>query len=434
VNIRNKSLNSWKGKTKVGRTRCRLLTSFLYHRLIRTLQSLDISPNGIGAVRIDDFLKPASTTTPAGVGLDGNFFEPSSASLTWFAKANHSAVSIKGDHGDHDSTHVMGAALKNPSIKYWDLGAQVVHQHSDPDLSAGLAQIMFSNCNPNIECILFANHQLNGFDLSCITHVQLKALSVANSRIEDDTIDTMIPLLDRLRWLELSYNSITFRSPAFLIAAAASPTLKVLILSHNDIGDSNGRLLFESMYHSKSQISTLRLRNCFLRKHSSAALLALLASGAMFDELDLGGNEMFHVLQPDFNPVHRGRVEYLYIGGNGSKPPALFQLFQSISGLKFLDLDRTVFSVAVACGPHIIGILGLSLCFTRITSDSEILQLMQITGAHELWVVHSISQRILGRLLERFREIPLCLAIHIGTDLELPRHLTIPVIVETPTT
>jgi hypothetical protein len=164
-------------------------------------------------------------------------------------------------------------------------------------------------------------------------------------------------------------------------------------------------------------------------------VLELLASGlCSFEELDLGGNEVFHAPIQDFDAANRTRIDYLYIGGNGPKASALCQLFSVVRGLKFLDLDRTPSSVVFTCGPHISGVLGLSICFTLITSVSDIVSLMQESQAHELWLVHSISQRTLESLLKRYREIPLCLAIHIGTDLELPADSPIPVIVETATT
>jgi hypothetical protein len=418
-------------EAKLGPKGCELLTSFLLGGQIGELKYLDISSNGIGAAAIDRFLAAASKTTLAGVAVDANFFEPCADALKWFANTLHSAVSVKGLHWDRDSTTVMASALKNRSVKYWDLGAQVVHQHSDPDLSSEVTELMFTQCSPDIECILFTNHTLNGLSLDCISHVSLKALSLANSSIEDDTMDTLIPLLDRLVWLDVSYNSIIFRNPAFLVAAAGSPTLKVLILSHNDIGDGNGRALFEAMERNGSRLTTVRLRNCFLRKHSASALLSLLASGlCSFDELDLGGNEVFHMPLLEFDPGKRTRVEYLYVGGNGSKTSALGQLFSAVTDLKFLDLDRTPSSVVMACGPHVSGVLGLSICFTGILSDSDIITLIQGTRTHELWLVHSISQKTLEGILERYREIPLCLAIHIGDDLECPRNSPIPIIVE----
>jgi Ran GTPase-activating protein (RanGAP) involved in mRNA processing and transport len=422
-------------ETKLGPKGCELLTNFLNRNEIGDLKYIDISSNGIGAAAIELFLEAASKTSLAGVSVDANFFQPSANSLRLFPTTRHSAVSLKGLHWDLASAELISAALKNRNIKYWDLGAQVVHQHCDPDLSSEITHQMFANCSPDIECLLFANHHLDTFSLTCISHVNLKALSLSNSKIEEDTIETLITLLDRPVWLDLSCNSIVFRSSGFFIAAAASKSLKTLILSHNEIGDGNGRALFEELQRKHSQLAVLRLHNCFLRKHSGVALLELLASGCCsFDELDLGGNEMFHVPIPDFEPSSHTRIEHLYAGGNGSKAPALAQLFRVVSGVAFLDLDRTAFSVVCACAQHVAGVLGLSVCFTRIASDLDLVKLIQDTGAHEIWLVHSTSQRILERLLARFREIPLCAGIRVGADIEIRAPPPIPIIVETQTT
>jgi hypothetical protein len=419
-------------ETKLGPKGCELITAFLSKNEIGDLRYLDVSSNGIGAVAIEKLLKAAAQTVLSGIGIDANFFEPSAPSLSCFPKTNHSAISLKGLHWDQPSAQLISQALKNPSVTYWDLGAQVVHQHSDPDLSFEMAEAMFQGCASNIECLLFANHQLDKFSLNCLSHVNLKALSLANSKIEEDTLTTIIPLLNHLIWIDLSSNSIVFRTNVFLSAAAASPSLHTLILSHNEIGDMNADHLFNEMCRNQSRISILRVRNCFLKKHAGMALLNLLVSGVCsFDELDLGGNEMFHSAIADFEISNRTRVENLYIGGNGSKTAALCQLFNAISGLKLLDFDRTVFSVVFACRGCVEGILGISICFSRISNENELIQLLQQTEAHELWVVHSISQKILDNVMERFREIPLCLGIHVGDDIEIRGVPTIPVIVET---
>jgi hypothetical protein len=416
-------------ETKLGPAGCGLLTDFLKRNEIGELRYIDISSNGVGGGSIEEFLKAAAQTALAGVCVGSNFF--SNFQLTFLAETRHSALSVYGM--DWDESHVLefSAALKNPNVCYWDLSAQVVHRHSDPDLTAALAERLLAGCSTEIEYIVLANHQLDRFNLNCIAHVNLKGLSLANSKIEEPTLLTLIPLLDRLVWLDLSCNSVVFRRPTFLEAVAASKTLKTLLLSHNEIGDGNGRTLFDGLQRHQSPLSTLRVRNCGLRTHTSVAVVALLASGVCaFDELDLGGNEMFHDRVPEMPIVQPTQVDYLYIGANGSKARALVQLFGVISDLKFIDLDRTPFAVVAGCAGVIAGVISLSICFTKIATDNEIVQILQETHAHEIWIVHSISQKTFDGLLKRYLDIPLCLGIHVGTDLRVPESPPIPVIVE----
>jgi hypothetical protein len=120
----------------------------------------------------------------------------------------------------------------------------------------------------------------------------------------------------------------------------------------------------------------------------------------------------------------------LFIAGNGLKASALSELFNSISGLKLCDFVPTDFSMVSADGGYLESIVGLSVCFSQVSNESHLIQLLQQTAAHELWVVHSISQNVLDTILELFGNIPLCLGIHVGDGIEIHGSPTIAVIVE----
>jgi hypothetical protein len=169
-----------------------------------------------------------------------------------------------------------------------------------------------------------------------------------------------------------------------------------------------------------------------MRKTAAAEVVRVLASGKMsFDELDLGGNEMFHEPVADLDVFGQSRIEYFYVGANRAKALALTQLLGVVRGMKYLDIDRTPLSTIIKCGDVLEGIMGLSICrATQAPSEEQIIEVLTLTKAHELWVVNSISQKTLDRLLARCRDIPLCMAIHIGTDIERPVNPPIPVIVE----
>jgi hypothetical protein len=63
--------------------------------------------------------------------------------------------------------------------------------------------------------------------------------------------------------------------------------------------------------------------------------------------------------------------------------------------------------------------------------DNQLFDLLATTRAHEVWLVHSVSQVTLENLMARAREIPGCMAIHVGTDIDISGvQQTIPLIVE----
>jgi hypothetical protein len=419
-------------ETKLGPLRCGLITRYLLRGDVGRLKYLDISANAIGGNGIADLLDAAAKTTLAGVAVDANFFKPAPEAVRHLAATPLSAISLKGLHWDYSSSEAVGQALARPSVTYWDLGAQIVHQHSDPDLSAEVAHSMLRMCHSDVECLLFANHRLTRFNATCIAHVRLKALSLANSGIQEDSLESLIPLLDRLVWLDLQWNSIVFHGSDFLSAAAASKSLKTLVLTKNDVGDTPGRIFFHDLLANESQIKVLRMHSCFMRRNAAAEVVRMLASGRMsFDELDLGGNEMFHEPVAEIDVMGQSRIEYFYVGANGAKAPALAQLFGVVRGMQYLEIDRTPVPTIIKCGRVLEGIMGLSICRAApAPSEEHIIDVLSMTKAHELWAVNSISQKTLGKVLARCREIPLCMAIHIGTDIEQPINPPIPVIVD----
>lgn len=305
----------------------------------------------------------------------------------------------------------------------------------------------------------------------------------------DDSIEAIEPLLSNLCFLDLSYNSINFHgnNGSFLSSCVKSPTLKYLILSNNDIGDNGGKLIFDTMNEidGKTKISTLRLRNCFLRHKSSAALLDLLATGkANFVELDVGGNDMFHKVHvfqtenqndemrdnnnddddknddddvfnikfgTDFldnaqnnengdekdqniiNPnIKKSTIEAFFVGANNVNKAAFCQVFDVIKGLKFLDLNNISTNTILSTSYKIHNLIGLSICFARIQSASDLIKILQDTGAQVLWVVNSISYRVLDGVLKNYLAIPKLMAIHIGSDLadKKPKNSPIPIFIE----
>jgi hypothetical protein len=419
-------------ETKLGAAKCSLITAAIDRHEIGPLKYLDVSSNAIGADAIDKLLEAASKAHLEGIAVDANFFTPSAHTLRHFVGTPHAAISLRGIHWDGPSADTVAKALKSPGVKFWDLSAQVIHQHSDPDLSVGMAEFVMRDCSPDIEALFFSNHKLTGFNAGCLVSARLRALTISNSGIQADSLDSMIPLLNSLSFLDLSHNSITFREFTFLAAVVASPTMRCLFLSNNEIGDSLGARLFHAMLESDSELRLLRFRNCQLGKLSSSALIKLLGTGAMsFDEIDLGGNEMFHTLPDVWGPFQKSRVECLFIGANNPTFPALERFLSAISDLRFIDFDRTPFKVVLNCAPCIVGVTGLSVCFARIADERGLFELLTTTRAHEIWLVHSLSQAMLEALMVRFREIPFCMAIHIGLDLDLSRiQQTIPLILE----
>jgi len=95
-----------------------------------------------------------------------------------------------------------------------------------------------------------------------------------------------------------------------------------------------------------------------------------------------------------------------------------------------VDADRTAAATLVACAPHLSGLRGLSMSFTKL-SESDIVEIARNTGAHELWLVHSVSQRTIRGVVAAFRGVPRLTAIHVGTDVAAPTDSPIPFIVET---
>jgi hypothetical protein len=415
----------------MGPLRCDLLTQVLQQNLTSNLKYLDVSSNGIGSAAIDKLLEVAALVGLQGIAVDANFFEPSAYYLRRLVGIEHEAVSLRGMHWDGPSAEVMSRAIKNEKVKFWDLSAQVIHQHSDPDLSATMVELIIRDCNPNLEALFFSNHRLVHINLAGLTRVHLQAFGMGNSGLQDDSLDSMIPLFQTLVFLGLPSNRLNFKNHAFIRALAESRTLKYVYFSNNEMQDATGKTLFEELCEHRSCIKVLQLRNCSLKKGSAAALLRYLGSGtADFEELDIGGNEMFHGAVRDLETPLKSKVECLYVGANGARKDGMEQLLSVISDLNYLDIDQTPGSVILAVGELLRGIQILSIGYSRMSCD-DVIKIVRKTGAVEVFLVHSISQKTLDELIVRYREIPMCSCIHIGDDLQVSfPNPPIPLIVE----
>lgn len=411
---------------------CKELLSAIRATEKQALTFLDISANSLGSTIIKEVLEVASKAGIQKISVDDNFLEPDAAALKPICTASHSAISLRGLHWDEESAEVVATALKNDVVKLWDLSAQTVHKHGDPDMSPEMALFVLSGCSTNIESLFLSNHKLVHADLSCLVHVELRALTLSNSSLQEDSLPHITPLLDRLVLLDLSDNSIVLRNTDFVAQVAASHSLEYLFLSDNTLGDAAGRVLFDQMLENGSNIKTLRLRNCFLKRQSSHALMRLLGSGhANFDELDIGVNEMFHVPYNYEGPFRMSRVQCLFLGANNCHELGLWQALNVISGMKFIDLDRTRWNCVAFAAPLLRGVVGLSMCFMKIPSDTEIIRVLRHSQARDLWIVNSCSRKTICDLLHRYKEIPLCLTIHVGQDMsDLCESSPIPLVTE----
>ena len=420
-------------ETRIGSLHIQPLIDIVQKNQIGSLRFLDLGSNELGANEVDRLLEAANTTSLEGVAVDANFFQPSANALRHLVNTKLKTVSIRGLHWDGPSADTFAAAVKNPNTTFWDFSAQVVHMHSDPDLSSEMTEYVLKECSTNVTGLCFSNHRLCHVNLSCLANLRLKGLGLSCANIQDDSMEHIVPLLDRLVFLDLSNNGLSLKDRSVVTALASSPTLKYLFLSANNIGDTPGRILFDEMLEFGSKIEHLRLRNCFLRGNSSQSLINLLGSGsARFYELDVGGNEMFHVPRKIEGPMNVSPVELLFIGGNNAKTQPVIQLLNVISELRFIDLSNgTKTSTIIKVAPHCIGVCGISMCFaTSSLTDNEIISIARDTQAQELWLIHSVSQRAINSIAKRYTEIPRCMAIHIGTDVSPPKDSKIPYIVE----
>ena len=419
-------------ETRIGSLHIRPLIEMLQKREIGGLKFLDVGSNELGASEVDRLLEAANFTSLEGVAVDANFFKPSASALRHLVNTKLKIISIRGLHWDRDSADTFALAMKSQSPTFWDFSAQVVHMHSDPDLSSEMTEYVLKQCAKNVTGLCFSNHRLCHVNLSCLADHQLKGLGLSNANIQDDTLEHIVPLFNHLVFLDLSTNSLTLKDRSIITALAHSPTLRYLFLSGNDIGDPSGRLLFEEMLETGSKIKHLRLRNCSLRGQSSHALINLLGSGtSKFYELDVGGNEMFHVARQIEGPMKTSKVQILFIDGNNVKAHPAIQLLNVISGTQFIDLGSgTKTSTIVKLSPHCRGISGISMNRASSITDTELITIATHTQAQELWVVHSVSQKTVSAIATRYTELPRCMAIHVGTDVSPPTDSKIPFIVD----
>ena len=229
----------------------------------------------------------------------------------------------------------------------------------------------------------------------------------------------------------MSYNSLTFKNRNFLRSCASSQTLRLLSLSDNVIGDTQGKLFFDDLELFQSKIKHLRLKNCVLRKNASSALIHLLGSGCMLlEELDISGNEMFHTADMFHGPFRRSFVKVLFVGGTGATAGPLIQLLNVIYGLKYIDINQTRIGTLLKLAPCLRGIIGMSICFSNILQTKDLIEIIQKSGTRIIWIINSLPQRVLDELLSSFKEIPKLTDIHIGTDIMADDNPPIPVIVE----
>ena len=383
-----------------------------------SLTFLDISGNALGSTIIKEVLDVASKAGIQRITVDDNFLEPDAAALKPLLNATQSAVSVRGLHWEEECAVVMSSAMKNQNVRIWDISAQTIHKHSDPDMSPEMAASVLRDANPLIESLFVSNHKMYHADLSCLVHMQLKALTLSNSSLQEDSLAPIVPMLSRLVLLDLSDNSIVFRRSDFIASVASSQTLQYLFLSDNAVGDAYGRVLFAQMLESRSHIKTLRLRKCSLKNKSSYALMQLLASGqADFDELDVGANEMFHIPYNQQGPFLKSRVQCLFVDANNSHELGLWQALSVVSGMKFISLDRTRWTCVRFCSSLLKGVIGLSMCCMKIVSDTDLVRVLQDSQAQDLWVVNSLSTKTLSDLLARHNEIPRCMTVHVGPDM-----------------
>lgn len=475
----------------------------LSHQLINTnfirnqqMQQLNIDP-----VPQPNFIQnqqpqvPLVPNTLKSLAIDANFFSPCPDSISCLLRIPLKNLSLRGIHWDSESALRMREVLQmNSNVVFWDLAAQVVHQHSDPDLSPELAQEVLEKAHSNLEALFFSNHRIPHFNFNCISHLaNLKALALINSNLVDDSLNGLEPLLNNLSFLDLSYNSFTFhnqQSASFLVNCIQSPTLKFLFLSNNNIGDTCGKLIFDTIREmdGNTHIRVLRLRNCFLKQKTSSALIELLATANLhLEELDVGGNDLFHKvhiinndeieeelneeeqllkhefskirlndtlknqkiehddvfnidfginsneLMPKPKKVHKKSIiEHLLIGANNSKKDALYQLFDLVEGIKYLDVNSFLIPLVLGVSTKVNEIIGLSICFSKIVHAKDLIAILQNTGAKELWVINSISDSVLLGLMQNYKEVPKLMAVHIGTDLssKKPKNSPIPIFVE----
>ncbi|OHT12796.1 hypothetical protein TRFO_17261 [Tritrichomonas foetus] len=421
-------------ETKMGMVRCNLFVEAMNNGKLQNIKNFDIGSNGIGATSINLLLKAIPKTSIEALSIDANFFSASAETIMRFYELNIRAASLRGITWDPESALKLKKALEvNKNIKFWDLSAQVIHKHSDPDFTSELAQELLTTAQPNIDALFMSNHNIQHINFSCLLHLQLKALTLTNSNLMSDSIEPILPMLNSLSFLDLSFNSISFRGPTFLKACANSPTLKYLFLSHNEIGDNGGAFLFEAMKENKSKLSSIRLRNCFLRHKSTAYLMEYLATGeADLVELDVGSNDMFHKVHTFSDDVipKKSKIETFFVGSNNVNKHSLEQLFDLIEPPRFVDLDRIECSSICLIAKKIQGVIGISICFARIQSIEKLIQIIKDSLVSELWIVNSISQRVLDGILEQYFNIPKLMAIHVGSDLKLPTNPPIPVLSE----
>ena len=421
-------------ETKLGSIGCNVIIDGMLKGYFSHVKNLDIGSNLIGATVLSQLIKSIPHTSIESLSIDSNFFSESPDVIKKFCNINLKFASIQGVIWDSESTEYIKKALEtNKVIKLWDLSAQVIHKHSDPDLTPTAAISILENSQPDIDGMFLSNHHLQHINLNCLLHLKLKSLKLVNSHLMSDSVDHILPLVDNLEFLDLSYNSIYFNAESnFLPACARSSKLKYLFLSNNQISDSNGKALFDQIREHGTKIISIRLRNCYLRHKSSTALFELLATGkGNFDELDLGGNEMFHKVQNEEGmELKKSKIEILFLGANNTNKLALRQIMKVIECPKFADFDRISINQITYIAKQLVGVVSLSLCFSRIKSTREIIQIIQDSMISELWIVNSIPQKVLDELLNEYLSIPTLMAIHVGSDVKVPMNPPIPTYIE----
>jgi hypothetical protein len=260
---------------------CEYIIQEIQKNGIGNLQYFDVSDNYIGGHTIEKLINSLVDSSLQGLSIDGNFFIPDALSLSKLQLLNVKYLSLRGIHWDLQTLETIIELLKNQQIEWIDLFAQTIHKHSDPDLSAQMAEDLFSFAPQSLHTLYFSNHRVLPMNMSAIFQMNLKSFTIANSGLASNSAEQFIPIIYHLEHLDLSDNYMEFKSSDFFLSCAKSKSLRFLALNGNSFWDAIPPQFFHDLQICHSPIETLRMRDCRLSNKSSKSIILLHSSGIM---------------------------------------------------------------------------------------------------------------------------------------------------------
>ena len=416
---------------KIGSKGSLLFSDFFFTKPNLILKFLDLSSNSIGASSLFELLKSIEYINLKGLSIDGNLFQPSSNCFLLLPNLKLKYFSLRAIHWDYPTAEIIKKTFLENKIKWWDLSAQIIHQNSDPDLSSEMVEDLFLNSPLYIKYLYFSNHRFEKISLKFLLKMNLKELTLSNSNLINQNIDEIIPLINNLKYLDLSSNTINFKNNDFFLECSKSLTLNYLNLSKNIIGDNIGSNFFNFLIENNNFLKILKLSHCGLLNKTTINLFKLLSLGKMeFEELDLSANLLFKKTLLINNNLKKTKIKKLIIGASEPKIDSLNLLFNLITNLEILDVHNIKFNIFFQSYKNLKNIPTLNLSFTQIKNEKNLFQIIKDLKVRILYVINSLSTNNLIKFLCNWSEIPYLCCIYLGESQNTIQNSKIPILID----